>query len=58
MWAADVTLIQPLAWELTYAARAALKKTNKQTNKKPLKYLRVSYIYHGSLSVKFLVCIS
>ena len=30
---ADAALIHPLAWELTYAEDAALKRQNKQTNK-------------------------
>ena len=30
---AAAALIRPLAWELSYAACAALKKTKKQTNK-------------------------
>ena len=42
-WLAAVALIQPLAWELSYAAGAALKdkKQTKQneTNKKPPKFI-------------------
>ena len=35
---AAIVPIRPLAWKLPYAASVALKsKTNKQTNKKPLK---------------------